>query len=144
MSCGPLRQYTYRFARNLIQLFPAMMEEKHHESLPPVRCTISPSIFCFQWFSFFLVPLRSLRITFIPNASRSFLIGPALEMRSTKPSRFWSCFESLPTVTFGTIRVIWEMYLHTVEGVNYSKYPAAIGELHFPPTCEAPSFKELT
>ena len=47
MSCGPLRQYTYRFARNLIQLFPAMMEEKHHESLPPVHCIISPSMFCF-------------------------------------------------------------------------------------------------
>jgi hypothetical protein len=34
---GPLvRQYTFRFASNLIQLLPAFATEKHYESLPPV------------------------------------------------------------------------------------------------------------
>ena len=34
---GPLvRQYTFRFASNLIRLFPAFATEKHYESLPPV------------------------------------------------------------------------------------------------------------
>ena len=104
-------------------------------------------VFCATgWFRFFWVPLKSLPIrnTFIPNANGSFFIGPALEMRSAKPSRFWSCFGSLPTMTCGMIPVIWEMYLYTAEGVNYSRYPAAIGGMHFPPACEAPNLKELT
>jgi hypothetical protein len=49
VSCGLLRQYTYRFARNLIQLFPGMVEEKHHESLPPVHCTFSPTFFILRY-----------------------------------------------------------------------------------------------
>ena len=32
----PLRQYTYRFARNMVQLFPRFFDEKPYESLPEV------------------------------------------------------------------------------------------------------------
>ena len=36
VSCMSMRQYTWRFASNVVQLFAGFGEERHFESLPPV------------------------------------------------------------------------------------------------------------
>ena len=137
MSCISIRQYTWRFASNVVQLFAGFGEERHFESLPPVPRSPSCSKFKYYW-------IQSDRCPYNTTWKKQLSETSPIDLRSAMRRHASSSSPNYPLMIYGMTVATWGIYSFIVGGACGCTYPPNGGrscqltcELTYRPFCTA-------